>query len=1116
MNTSKKLKIVLLSSAAVLVFSLGALTACGEGHMHNLQAHEAVAATCTEDGHTAYWSCTGCDELFADANGETVTTLEEVTLAALGHDTVAVAAKEATCTEDGCVAHYTCERCGMNFSDKAATQVMEDAIIRRYNHDQLTEVQAVEATPESAGNVYHWHCARCGKNFTSRNANQEIEDVSIPKLVKENVVINVTTHAADGSVTAAPTGNFTLTGTRYDYSNADDVTISDGKLSVSAIYADEYVLSIDGYYPVYFTVESGMEEYDIDLYQYFHGHTVVSGDADKVNYDYIDGDLKINFNQVPFYSSYPIVRLSDDSISGSNYMFEFVLQFKLPDFSGAWDKRAAIRLGTSEKDQTVGVSFLVTESVFKVSDSWTNIDNFGEGDKYNTQEPLNGAEIVLLSRDLLGEGARFRAGRNGDILTLRVYVNGVWYKVWEKSCPGLETGIEIAATAPGCTTTFSHLDYFEYVPATEEYNAHYESNGKYYTIDGEETTLEQLKVKVLKGITVEAIVYDGLRNEIMDTDGIVLCMEDAYGRVIEDVTIVDGMLSVSEFYAGRYTVTGDGIFETSIDIVDGTEEYFIKIYLIDDRFEVVNNDTRVVIEEVEGDLRFGFDHIDFQAYNPPVVTLKDDNISGSNYMVEFTVCFAFDDGASWSWMQRLGIRLGTSSVTDATFGISFFAASDSEFHVSLLAVGDPGFGEREMMQPFAKGSDEATAICSALKGDGVTFRAVRNGDKLYLSACLNGEWVVLYETDASGLGTGIEISASSNNSICYVSGISYADGYVEQTQDYRAHFMKGDQYITVDGVDTTREELAYSKAEIELTVSGYKDGKETLLSGTVTFFNDELDETTADLVDGQGTIALKVVNSSVTYEITCGEYYGIYVYDPEAGKSEAELILQYRYAVSTGTSTTGQSNVDLSHMNDEDHTINLSDAAVWNTKMSTGVDLNIPNEIKNSNYTAVSFTLKYNSDTFDANSRFGVLMADRCGIGVTVNSNTDIQVFSLWKKEDDIFDGWDNANNDHAAAVVDALRSGNGLNVVVIRADTYIRMFVELDGEWVELCNYEGVVTCGSDADTNISFVIMGYSWTFSDIEYGKLEIKADESTGEIESLVWGDMTFGKDGQMIS
>jgi len=72
-------------------------------HTHSLTQVPAKAATCTEDGNTAYYTCSGCDSLFADANGTATITVETVKVAALGHDWTGewTVIKEATTTEDG-------------------------------------------------------------------------------------------------------------------------------------------------------------------------------------------------------------------------------------------------------------------------------------------------------------------------------------------------------------------------------------------------------------------------------------------------------------------------------------------------------------------------------------------------------------------------------------------------------------------------------------------------------------------------------------------------------------------------------------------------------------------------------------------------------------------------------------------------------------------------------------------------------------------------------------------------------------------------------------------------------------------------------------------------------
>ena len=63
--------------SAVAGIALAGCNGCNK-HTHDLTEVEAVAATCTEDGNRAYWVCSGCDLIFADGEGKTETTAEDV------------------------------------------------------------------------------------------------------------------------------------------------------------------------------------------------------------------------------------------------------------------------------------------------------------------------------------------------------------------------------------------------------------------------------------------------------------------------------------------------------------------------------------------------------------------------------------------------------------------------------------------------------------------------------------------------------------------------------------------------------------------------------------------------------------------------------------------------------------------------------------------------------------------------------------------------------------------------------------------------------------------------------------------------------------------------------
>ena len=70
------------------------------------------AATCTADGHSAYWYCAAFDKYFSDENGVNEITAKDTVIPATGHGEAEVkGAKEATCTEDGYTGDKVCKVC---------------------------------------------------------------------------------------------------------------------------------------------------------------------------------------------------------------------------------------------------------------------------------------------------------------------------------------------------------------------------------------------------------------------------------------------------------------------------------------------------------------------------------------------------------------------------------------------------------------------------------------------------------------------------------------------------------------------------------------------------------------------------------------------------------------------------------------------------------------------------------------------------------------------------------------------------------------------------------------------------------------------------------------------
>ena len=92
-----------------VTMTYGTTDPCADGH--TLIAVAEVSATCQETGVKAHWVCSVCGKLFSDAEGKNETTLEALTIGALGHKTQLVGAKAATCTEDGYTGDQVCTVC---------------------------------------------------------------------------------------------------------------------------------------------------------------------------------------------------------------------------------------------------------------------------------------------------------------------------------------------------------------------------------------------------------------------------------------------------------------------------------------------------------------------------------------------------------------------------------------------------------------------------------------------------------------------------------------------------------------------------------------------------------------------------------------------------------------------------------------------------------------------------------------------------------------------------------------------------------------------------------------------------------------------------------------------
>ena len=167
-------------------------------HTHQLVPTAANAATCEEDGNSAYWTCRECGKHFSDAEGSEQIAEGSWIIEALGHDwgewqkhnadqhkrvcsrdsahieyedhrwNGGVVTTPATEEAEG-VMTYTCTGC-----DETRTEVIPK---EEHQHD-LVPTAAKAATCEEDGNSAYWTCSKCGKYYSDAEGNDEITEGS--------------------------------------------------------------------------------------------------------------------------------------------------------------------------------------------------------------------------------------------------------------------------------------------------------------------------------------------------------------------------------------------------------------------------------------------------------------------------------------------------------------------------------------------------------------------------------------------------------------------------------------------------------------------------------------------------------------------------------------------------------------------------------------------------------------------------------------------------------------------------------------------------------------------------------------------------------------------------
>ena len=121
---------------------------------HDMIYVVASSATCTRPGNIGYYLCDTCGNTYSDYDGTQAIDVQSTVVEPVPHTLTLVPEEPATCTEDGHTAYYECSVCGNYFSDaEGQTQIdLEDTLVPAA-HSTVTKLVTVAPTATTDGAV---------------------------------------------------------------------------------------------------------------------------------------------------------------------------------------------------------------------------------------------------------------------------------------------------------------------------------------------------------------------------------------------------------------------------------------------------------------------------------------------------------------------------------------------------------------------------------------------------------------------------------------------------------------------------------------------------------------------------------------------------------------------------------------------------------------------------------------------------------------------------------------------------------------------------------------------------------------------------------------------------
>lgn len=1104
----KKFTGLLICSSLLLGATALVLAGCGGGETHKLTKVNEQAATCTEDGHSAYYTCSHCDKLFADAEAKTETTLETVRINKLGHDVHLVEAKPADCTTAGNIAYYDCSRCDVNFSDEAATQVVETVTQKALGHD-MKPVAQVDPIKGTDGKKAHYTCSHeAGVLYADEYGDKTVTE--------EELKIAALNETIDGTATS-------------DFYNAEKAYV------VGASNVKEGGLG--------FIMNGSLQEDGVYIHIVLNHNLSAAeqvGDHGKI------GIIWMIHNEDSL--THPDLGICLSQYGLSELVLDGTLKQHQPYSNNL------LKFNTKENDEGASTKFTTTWEFF-VSNA--DLAAMNQGKFAEAFEVKDGKTVLKRGYNVLVNAiANMTAGEsqsdkfddnNGSVCGSMD--GGVWY-MWRKDGYGdwnnekvmiltkngfetsfsrFENTISVKDDSENATVTVAESVEFgsqlqiEITPAQNYFIHKVKLNGKEYDVTKDESTGKYSAEVVIDGTLLKwnenEIVIQAVAVKKVAIGG-TLSAKDSAGTAVA-ANVLNGTLVLKGTYNTFELTVENGAYSGTV-YVDEYEVFFYGYA----RASFTVADENSEIPELRATVAYGSnDKVTVDDTDKTISIAAQAKNSDRNWTGGAE--FVLPDNIGTELVFDTTIKMGdieegwTSHSTEQRYAIQM-TESGKGFYLWSWKNGGSNTFVRELKSltdcmaegAVVNGNEAGNGWIydGLVSATGLNVRVIRIGTRLVLAAEKDGAFVTIgsIECDA-GDATRIAVygvTASYGFTANSVNKLEYVEAVTPSTEnEFRGnieHYTDGTNYYLPDGTVTTLAAVTIAEVAVTFEINA------TDYDGT----------TSVTLADG-AQIELK--GNYKTYTYTVGgaipekmivDTYEAYLYgygkvsvEVTAEGGKLTIALQKVYAYTSGSAVISEGGTKV--------TVTGASSADWDANRWAGTaEVAIDGELKAEKYVSFEMTIKSLSEGAFPSQRFVIRVAgENSGFFFWLNGNEgNVRTMiadNLTKMSAEGSHIYSDGPTNYAWMVNAA--KGDGLQIRIVRLGDKIIFFAKNGGNMVRV----GEIACDANAETNLTFFAGGSTWEYSGISAAVVEHVAD-GNGKIEHYKVGDVYYSKDGFIVS